>query len=203
MLHYFCKLLIVIGIMGVPNAEAGKAEYLELAAMLSNANHMVAKDVALFKSNRKEYFKIHEKELLQRAIESPEEISPSIALIDSLKSIKYMLYADYKEDALQVLEKLNALTHGKLTATSSCEKLVLHIKEKGRDVAISNCLEGSESSYLFQCITDANYKLVMIDEDSDAFPLTLVPLENFEAIKKLALKSAIKIKGLEAEGLKL
>lgn len=188
--------------MGVPCVEASKDEYLELAAMLSNANHMVAKDVALFKSNKKEYFKVHEKELLQRGIESPEEISPFIALIDSLKAFKYIVYADYKEDALQVLEKLNSLTQGKLTATSSCEKLVLHIKEKGSYRAISNYLEGSESSYLFQCITDANYKLVMIDEDSDAFPLTLVPLGNFETIKKLALKSAIKIKGLEMEGLK-
>jgi hypothetical protein len=202
MLQHMRKFLTAIGVISIASAEAGKNESLELATILSGANPIVLKDITLFNNNKDEYFKIHERELLQRGIEAPEEISPAVALIDSLNSINYMVYADHKEEAMLVLEELNSLTHGKLKASGSYTKLVQHIKEKGDYGTISNYLETSESSYLFQCVTEAHYKLVMIDEDSDAFPLILVPLENFESIKKLASQSGITLKGLEMEGLK-
>lgn len=200
MIKFIGKFLAAIGVISF-TAEVNASDYLDLGAMLSNGNPKVMEDLTLFQTDRKKYFKLHEEELLQRGIESPDEISPAITLIDSLKSIKKVVYADYKEDAGDVLKRLESLANGKLKQSGSYANLVAHMQEKTTANAISNYLENSDAQYLFSCVTEAKYKLVMIDEESDAYPLLLVPLEQFEQVKLLTAKAGVKVKGLEKNGL--
>ena len=204
MIKYIYKILAANGLVGPANAVLDNDKsFLDLASTLSNENGVVIESIMIFKNNKSEYFKIHEEELLQRGIESAEELPPTIVLVDSLMSAKHLVYADYKSHADEVLMQLNTLVDDKLIHSKFYEKLRLHIEEKGDYSTISNYLEGKDTSYLFNCVTDVNYTLVMIDEDSDAYPLTLIPIDESVAVKSLALKAGIKLRRLEKEGLKI
>lgn len=196
------KILAALGLITGEAASAHQADYIQLASILSNGNQQVLESVALFSNNKNAYFKTHEDELLQRGIESPDELPSTIALVDSLNVANKIVYADYKEHAGDVLEQLNSLANGKLALSNAYATLASHIAEKGKHATIANYLDASDAAYLFQCVTEAGYKLVMIDEDSDAYPLALVQLGQFEVVKKLATTAGVKIKGLKKEGLK-
>lgn len=200
MFKFIFRVFATLGLFSYANAETAQTKIIELAGALSHGNPAVLEGIRLFNDDRNKYFKRHESELLERGIEASEDISTEIVLVDLLGRSHNLVYADYKEDAQYVLGELNTSVGGKLGGNSSYEKLVAHIKSSGKQGAISNYFEGSGVSYMNDCLAASGYKLMMIDEGSDAYPVMLLSEEDFDRVKKIVAGSGVSVKSLGAKG---
>ncbi|MAM87818.1 MAG: hypothetical protein CME36_10985 [unclassified Hahellaceae] len=158
---------------------------LTLTQELSGGSEQALGELQLFLSNRQEYFNRFEDELYQRGIESSEEVSPEVALVDALVRTKMLVYQDHSSDPADTLVWLNELSEGSLGQSVCYKELEKHYSET--EYGLSAFLEApGYGPSLFDCISGIGYKLLAINEDSDAYALILVAEEKVPNVTKLA-----------------
>lgn len=129
--------------------------------------------VAQAASDPAAYYAAHKQQLLQRGIESGEEVDPWTALIDGLDDAGALAYLDWKDSGMELVDALSEVPRVKssgvdLTAVSDVDELEAA-------VAAANAV-----------LAPHNLRVIYLDEDSDAYPLVAVPTANVEAIVELA-----------------
>jgi hypothetical protein len=173
-------------------------QFVQIGSIISLDNPEVVKRLKLFVDDKKSYFKIYENEILERGLEEGDEISPEIALIDTLLSEKKIVYVDWKTEAHHVLSMLNDTVSGALSTNEGYQVAYNVYLSKGRSNTISNFLDMPEFHPKLQSVVrNSGYQLVYIDEGSDSYALTLVGMSRIDEFKSIASSIEINIKYYE------
>jgi len=163
-----------------------------LASFLSNKNEGVVANVNLYLDSAPDYFKKHEDNLSQRGIESAEQVSPAVVLIDALLSHDKVVYQDHKAEPSEVLEMLNTLSEGQLKHAKGYAEVFEHYKNT--KFGIGAFLDTTSSApSIFDCIQSTGLKLLSIDEDSDSYALILIDSSELERFISVANEAEIRI----------
>jgi len=160
---------------------------LKLALMVSSANQNVSESINLFTDDKSVYYENYKSELFERGIESAHQITPEIALIDSLSREGLLVYADVSQEPDDVLEQLATLSNKKIKQCEGYKPLLEYYKNT--EYGIGEFFdEKGEWPSIFNCVRDAGLRLLAIDEDSDAYALLIVEngsaQETLEAFKQ-------------------
>src|SRR5690606_23696734 len=108
--------------------------------------------------------------LLDRGIEEPEEVSPWLALIDALGKAKLLTYLDWKTPAdefvimLRMLPQVTTVFGG--------------VREENAEFAQVAAIEGGMEKVLApadRVLAGQGLRLIYLNEDSDVYPLIVVP----------------------------
>jgi hypothetical protein len=169
------------------------SEPLELLAFfLSNKNRGVVEEVRLYLTSPKAYFEKHEKNLYQRGIESAEEVTGPVVLIDALLAQEKIVYQDHKAEPSDVLLMLNRLSEGKFEMGAGYNDLAELYKRS--EFGISKYLELSQAApSIFGFSRSVGLELLSIDEDSDSYALVLIESNELDRFMDVAQEAGIKI----------
>ncbi len=163
-----------------------------LASFLSNKNENVVADVNLYLNSAKDYFEKHEDNLFQRGIESAEQVTPAVVLIDALLSHDKVVYQDHRAKPSEVLEMLNTLSEGKLEHAKGYAELFEHYNNTRFGIGAFLDTTSSAPS-IFDCIQSTGLKLLSIDEGSDSYALILIEGNELERFISVANEAEIRI----------
>lgn len=119
------------------------------------------------------YLADHEEALAERGIEEADEVSPLIALIDALLETGELAYLDWKAETAEVTAHIAALPRVRATGIDLGAVVDAELLEDA--VRAVNGL-----------LAPASLEIVMLDEDSDAYPLVAVPADATEAVTEAA-----------------
>jgi hypothetical protein len=158
---------------------------LSFADLASKNNLEVNLIITTFLDDKNVYFRKFENDLYQRGIESPEEVTKEIVLIEALLSSGVLVYVDYKAEADLVLSAINELSSGEISKNQCFDTLISAYKDSGEYNAIGNFLYDSKIAPMpFDCIKTQGFSLLNIDEGSDSYSFILLSNEIVdEAIK--------------------
>ncbi|MDX1751507.1 MAG: hypothetical protein R3271_14465, partial [Methylophaga sp.] len=95
---------------------SGGESLIEFAGEISGQNADVLKQIQLFVNDQKEYFLKYEDDLYQRGVESIDELTREIVLIDALMEKNKIVYVDHKYEGDLALDELDQLSNGELSA---------------------------------------------------------------------------------------
>lgn len=128
-----------------------------------------ATDVRLATDDPEEYFRRHEGRLSERGIESADEIDPWLAVIDGLYDAGALAYLDWKDTGAELAQALAGVPRMvragiNLEAVEDTDDLEDAVRHTDRLLAGSGL------------------RVVYLDEDSDAYPLVVVPATHAEEI---------------------
>jgi len=173
-----------------------KDSYYVLAEIISNNDIKVLQDVSLFFDKPEEYF-IQFKHTLkvERGINNLKELQrkPVVALNDALIRNKYALVLDWS-DCLEnfvtdgLLQKLN----NGILKDLQCIKEI-EINESEEDDSISSIFERKIESVTVNCISEAGYAVLLIDENNDSFPFAIVNESDRDKISKIGKELKLKL----------
>ena len=120
------------------------------------------------------YFTEHEDELAGgRGIEDAEELEGVIPVVEALQDAGELAYLDWEEPADEVVGKLAGLPR---------------VAQSGVDLAPLTDSEDSVEQVAAQAnelLRPAGVVIVVLDEDSDAFPLVAVPVDRADQVVAL------------------
>ncbi|MGD7788325.1 DUF6630 family protein [Propionibacteriaceae bacterium Y1700] len=128
------------------------------------------------------YFRDHEDALDERGIDDPDDITGTIALIDALMDTGELAYLDWKsasEDVAGLLARLPRVQEAGIDLDRAGESQA----DVETVVAMVNRL-----------LEPAGLVVIIIDEDSDAYPLVAVPLDRLPRILAAATPAGATIR---------
>ncbi|MFA0791499.1 hypothetical protein ACCI51_13155 [Microbulbifer echini] len=192
------KLLIIIGIFLASYVlyssmkKAGKPTHplSSLVSLISNSSEKVSTDINLYLNSPESFLKKYELELRERDIESVDEMSDSVVVVEILLKNKFLIYVDGAHEPNDALLQLNILSKEKLQTADSYNEIMDSYRSS--KYGIATFLQDGEWPSLFKCANEAGFKLLAIDEDSDSLPLILVPLEKSQEILKAFREARLK-----------
>lgn len=153
----------------------------DLIALLTNNATAIAA-VVLCAENPNEYFEQHRDALGMRLIDTPDGLTPTIALIDALITTGELAYLDWKVDPENAVEELGALPHVLASNADLSELAALDVEVEAVAAAMNGLLEPS------------GFVVLLIDEDSDAYPFVVVPAERRSAILAAARRAGAAVR---------
>ncbi|GAA5526218.1 hypothetical protein Maes01_02817 [Microbulbifer aestuariivivens] len=163
---------------------------IDLAKGFSGNDEKVISEVTLFVANPKRYFKKYEEDLYQRGIEQPTEVTSPIALIDALSKAKYLVYQDVASEPKWVLSQLDELSNGAISKVDCYKQMDEYYSNTKYGIGTFLDTEGEWPS-LFECIKEAGYNLIGINEDSDSYALVLLQKKDLPVAIETASKAGI------------
>jgi len=170
-----------------PELNASEQAALNFVDVVSDNNTDVNLSLTLFLMDKNAYFKKYEDDLEERGIESPEEITLPVVIIDALLNAERLVYADHSTESDFVLSSIDKLSNGKISQSRCYDHLMSAYKAAGRLNGISGVLYDSNISPMpFECINSQGFKLLAIDEGSDSYAFILLPTEDVETAMKYA-----------------
>ena len=136
----------------------------------------LAPAVRLAVTDPAEYFAQHQGALLDRGVESADEVDPWTALIDGLDDAGALAYLDWKDSGVELADALPQLP--RVFATG------VDVDEVGDvDGALPAAITRADS-----ILATHDLRIVYLDEDSDAYPLLVVPLTHAAEIVELSAR---------------
>ena len=173
-----------------------KESYTTLAAIISNNHPKVLKELSLFFDDPKEYFTQYKNSLNnERGINSLKDLqgTPVIALNDALIRNKYALVLDWRDclEAFVTDGYLQELNNGILEELQCIKEI--ESKEIEEHNSISSVFENKIESVTVNCLSEAGYALLLIDENNDSFPLALVNESDRNKILELGKEAKLKL----------
>ncbi|OFI38036.1 hypothetical protein BIU82_05905 [Arthrobacter sp. SW1] len=128
-----------------------------------------ANDVRLAASDPEEYFRRHEGRLSERGIESADEIDPWLAVVDGLDDAGALAYLDWKDTGVELAQALAA---------------VPRVVRSGINLEAVEDTDDLEDAvaHTDRLLAAGGLRVVYLDEDSDAYPLVVVPSTHAEEI---------------------
>ncbi|WP_164234257.1 DUF6630 family protein [Microbacterium hydrocarbonoxydans] len=122
----------------------------------------LAAEVRLAADDPEEYFRRHEDRLADRGIESPDETDPWLALIDGLDDVGALAYLDWKDTGAEVAQALAG---------------VPRVVRAGIDLDAVEDIDDLEAAvaHADRLLAGSGLRVVYLEEDSDAYPLVVVP----------------------------
>ncbi len=191
-------LLLLVGVaLFAMNKKVGdepqlRNDYLELVDILSQGNQQARSEVQLFFDKNDDYFNQYEDDLLNRGIESSEDIPPVIVLVDALIRHDKVVYQDHAAEPGWALASLNKLSNAVLDKSEGYWELMEHYKSTKYGLGTFLDKEGYGPS-IFQCVKSQGYRLLSIDEGSDSYALILVEEKDLPELIRLSQKAGVKI----------
>lgn len=154
--------------------KSGDAAWMRLCELIDDDVEIVD-SVRMAVTDPAAYFQEHERELLDRGIEDAADVDPWLALIDGLDEAGALAYLDWKDSGAELADALARVPR------------VVRAGIELDDVSDIDELEAAAAG------TDAllsphGLRLVYLDEDSDAYPLVVVPTQNAGEIIELAAR---------------
>lgn len=122
------------------------------------------------------YFTAHQRPLLDRGITTAADVDPWLVLIDVLREDEALAYLDGKASADQLAQGLARLPR---VATSGA--VLDPVAEVDGDLPAA-LVRADE------VLSSRGLRLLLLDEDSDAYAVAVVPTENVEEILAVALR---------------
>ncbi len=156
-------------------AESAHDDWERLGELLDE-DPILSDDVRVAAADPAEYFRRHEERLVDRGIESPAEVEPWLALIDALDEIGALAYLDWRDTGAELAQALAGVPR---VVRCGVDLDPLEDVEGGVEPAIVRADELLEPCGL---------RIVHLVEDSDAYPLVVVPTAHVEEIVSLATK---------------
>lgn len=132
--------------------------------------------VRLAVSDQEAYFAQHEQALLDRGIESAGEVDPWIVVIDGLDEAGALAYLDWQDSGAELVDALNG---------------VPRVFRSGAQLDPVTDVEGDLPSAIARAdeiLAPRGLRVVYLDEDSDAYPLVVVPVAHAEEIVALSTR---------------
>ncbi|WP_444925414.1 hypothetical protein ACJJI4_12910 [Microbulbifer sp. TRSA002] len=158
-----------------------------LVSLASKSSEKASNDINLYLNSPESFLKEYEFELRERDIESVDDMSDSVIVVEILMKNKFLVYVDGVHEPDDTLLQLNTLSEEKLQTADSYNEIMDFYRSS--NYGIATILQDDECPSLFKCANEAGFKLLAIDEDSDSLPLILVSLEKSEELLK-AFKEA-------------
>ncbi|MGP5019380.1 DUF6630 family protein [Vreelandella alkaliphila] len=197
----FTSLLVLLGLSSCKTSTPVKAQEVDLVDLSSLAVGIAGDEPALierlslFVNDRRGYFQKYEDDLHERGIESGEDVSIEIALIDGLIEVEKIAYVDHAYEADQSLILLDRLSNSKLSQNECFSQLQDAYKKKGEYNAIGNFMHDEKIGPMpYACIEANGFYLASIDESSDSYPLILVKKDGRVDIEAKAKSLGVNIK---------
>lgn len=148
-------------------------DWARLSALLDDAPE-VAAVVTFALTDPEAYFLRYQDDLLERGIEEPEDVDPWIGLLDALDQEGALAYLDWKDSGVELVDAMSA---------------VPRVVASGVDIDPAADVDGSLETaiaHLDGLLAGHDLRVLLLDEDSDAYPLVVVPAGNVEEIVVLA-----------------
>lgn len=162
---------------------------VSLASHLSQKNSHVIDEVKLFVRDKNEYFVKHKQTLLNnRFIDSEDELTAEVVLVDALIEQESLVYVDWKQDPDDVLGQLVKLSKGRLKKSNTFEELANHYANTEYGIAEFFDEKGDWPS-IFVCARDVGLNLMAVNEGSDQYALFFIEDSEKEKITQ-AFKDA-------------
>lgn len=124
------------------------------------------------------YLAAHADTLGARGIDEADEVTPLLALIDALEGVGELAYLDWKAEASEVAAQVARLPHVRAKGVELASIADAELLEDA--VRAANAL-----------LAPAGLAIVMLDEDSDAYPLVAVSLDRLDALE--AASAAVQV----------
>lgn len=149
-------------------------DWIRLCELLDEDAELAA-DVRLAAEDPEEYFRRREARLADRGIESSDEVDPWLALIDGLDDAGALAYLDWKDTGAEVAQALAG---------------VPRVARAGVDLdAVEDADELADAvAHADRLLADSGLRVVHLDEDSDAYPLVVVPSVHAAEIIELSAR---------------
>ena len=193
------RLLIVITALFVVGLIESQTENhrpeIALAKIIGNGNKTVVNDVQLYLSDKDAYKLKHKGGLEEYGFDGAYEDSFDLTfvIIEGLKSINHVAIVDWREDAQYAFDLLNDISKNTLSTCSILKQLEDEMLQN--QFNISYYLETNESGFLFStCAKSIGLEIIGIDDGSDMFNLSLVPIGSVSKLKTYSQQLKLKIK---------
>lgn len=150
---------------------ADSDKWRRLCTTLCPENGSLGQDVVLCLEAPDIYFERFEDDLAQRMVESPDELTPWLALVDGLASRNLLWECDWKVVAPEL---------------SGCIESLRPCKELELDFEVFNQSDASGDDLMRQAavlLAHAGLALVQLDIQSDSYPLMAVRLSELPAVQ--------------------
>lgn len=149
--------------------------WTRLARLLDDDPQLVA-SVGLAAADPAAYFSAHERDLVDRGIGEPEDVDPWLVAIDGLDEAGALAYMDWKDTGVELVDALAGLAR---------------VARAGIDLETVADVDGDLTAAVTAAdalLAPHGLRLVYLEEDSDAYPLVVVPAADAEAIVDLATR---------------
>jgi len=185
-------LLATLSVCAQSQQHVKTSELIDLGSAISNGDAVVEGRLKLYINNPQAYFRKYEEMLWERGIENATELEPVIALVDSLKESKSVVYTDHATPADQVLLMFDKHVGGKLEKQDCFKNLQEAYVASEKHNAIGNFLYNNKFGPMpVDCVRQAGFSLLAIDEGSDSYVFILVSLDKLEELKGTADRANI------------
>ena len=149
--------------------------WTRLARLLDDDPELIA-SVGLAASDPAAYFSAHERDLVDRGIEEPADVDPWLVIIDGLDEAGALAYMDWKDTGVELAEALAGLAR---------------VARTGVDLDPVADVDGDLSAAVAAAdalLAPHSLRVVYLEEDSDAYPLVVVPASDAETIVAAATR---------------
>lgn len=150
-----------------------------LTLLVSEGDKLLREDVVLSVKDPDAYVNKYSKDLNRRGISKPVDWLPWIALIDGLEKKEKLIELDWKEKSEMFVNAVNKLL-AKVGDSEQIHKQLSSIKFGARKT-VPDIL-----SRINLVLQKYDYTVIMVDIYSDCYPITLVRLRSYPAIKRKA-----------------
>ncbi|WP_157533276.1 DUF6630 family protein [Microbulbifer variabilis] len=161
-----------------------------LVSLVSKSSEKASNDINLYLNSPESFLEEYEFELRERDIESVDDMSDSVIVVEILMKNKFLIYVDGAHEPDDALLQLNTLSKEKLQTADSYNEIMDFYRSS--NYGIATFLQDGEWPSLFKCANEAGFKLLAIDEDSDSLPLILVPIEKSEELLNVFKEAKLK-----------
>ncbi|MGO2111440.1 MAG: DUF6630 family protein [Pseudoclavibacter sp.] len=158
-------------------------DWHEIVRIASDDAEAVMSEVGQFLDDPGEYFAAHEGDLADRGIESPDDVTGVIVLIDALGRTGELAYLDWKNETEDTIAMLNRLPR----VAASPIDLAIFADE------LSDDGDGGKAADVERVVANANgvlassrLAIAVLDEDSDAYPLVAIATGNISVLERAA-----------------
>lgn len=150
-------------------------DWVRLSTLLDD-DDLLPKAVALAATDAVAYFAEHEEVLKLTGSTSATDVNPWTALLDGLDDAGALAYLDANDTGMEVSEAMSELPR---------------IKEIGADLtAISDIDDLDEAiAHVDAILAPHGLRVICLTEDSDAYPLVVIPISHSAEVSQLAQES--------------
>lgn len=152
-----------------------KTGWARLCELLDD-DPVLAPAVELAGTDPAAYFAQNQSELLGRGIESEEEVDAWVALIDGLDDAGALAYLDGTDSGAELADALPQLPRV-FRARASLDAVGDVTSELPAAIVVADSI-----------LAPFDLRIVYLDEDSDAYPLVVVPRSNVTEILEIAAR---------------
>ncbi len=151
----------------------------ELTLLLSAGDESSSEDVALSAAEPDSYIRLHKFELQNRGISAPMPNLHWIALVDALEKKNKLIELDWKESPEMLREAAETLL-ANVEQTESARDSLRSIETENFGTVPKTLKR------INQLLEEFGFVFIIIDIQSDCYPLTLIRLDAYPAVMKSA-----------------